>query len=66
MEPFLAAVGSFSKEILSGAQDVFFQSNNRDLYCLFKKYQTVELSIFALMDAAMEKKDIRGEAGGGA
>ncbi|NVM31396.1 MAG: hypothetical protein HWN65_21335 [Candidatus Helarchaeota archaeon] len=56
MEPFLAAIGSFSKEVLGGAQDIFFQSNDHDLCCLFKNYSTFELSIFALMDAKMEKK----------
>ncbi|MHA1266846.1 MAG: hypothetical protein ACTSRS_16535 [Candidatus Helarchaeota archaeon] len=60
--PFLSAIGSFSKEILGGAHDVFFKSHNRDLYCFYKKYSKIELSIFALMDAEMEKKDIRGEA----
>ncbi|MHA1130982.1 MAG: hypothetical protein ACTSQI_08670 [Candidatus Helarchaeota archaeon] len=62
MNPFLAAIGSFSKEILGNAKDIFFQSHNRDLYCLFKSYSTFELSIFALMDSKMEKKDIQEEA----
>ncbi len=65
MSSFLAAVGSFSNEILGGTNNIFFQSGNLDLFCFFKKYQEIELKIFALMDSKMKKLDIKGEAEAG-
>ncbi|MHA1381015.1 MAG: hypothetical protein ACTSRG_21825 [Candidatus Helarchaeota archaeon] len=62
MSSFLSAVGTFSEEVLGGACDIFFKANDLDLYCFFKKYEQVELKIFALMDSNMKKLDIRGEA----
>ncbi|MHA1301672.1 MAG: hypothetical protein ACTSO9_19805, partial [Candidatus Helarchaeota archaeon] len=62
MSSFLTAVGSFSKEVLGGAHDISFRAGDLDLYCFFKKYNQLELKIFALMDSKMKKIDIRGEA----
>ena len=60
--PFLSAIRSFSSSVLGINPEMYFKSGDNDLYCFHKKFGTVELMIFALMNSSVEKINIRDES----
>lgn len=62
MIPFISAIQSYCTNLIAKTHELYFKTDNIDLYVFMKKYEDVELMIYSLMDEQIQKSNIQAEA----
>ncbi|WP_457556504.1 hypothetical protein [Candidatus Harpocratesius sp.] len=62
MIPFISAIQSYCTNLIAKSQELYFKTDDIDLYVFMKKYEDVELMIYSLMDQKIKKSKIQAEA----